>query len=126
MNADKKILLFRILKWIPALIIFSTSWYLSSQEHIEHMPSFWNADKLVHFVCFGGLCFWVSFACCTKNFSKVWIPVLIVSLYGIIDEIHQSFVPGRSTSVFDWMADTAGAFLGACVFLFVIKKLFKR
>lgn len=112
-------------RWIPTVIIISISWYLSSREHVEHMPSFWNADKAVHFFCFGGLCFWISFACRTKTFSRVWIPVIITSFYGIIDEIHQSFVPGRSCSVFDWIADTSGAIFGAVLFVFMAAKLSK-
>ncbi|MCR5494210.1 MAG: VanZ family protein [Treponema sp.] len=110
----------KVLKWIPALFIFSASWYLSSQETIEHLPSFWNADKLVHCLCFAGLSFWVSFACNISVKKQFWIPSVIVSVYGIIDEIHQSFTPGRSCSVFDWIADTVGALLGAFIFLFLV------
>lgn len=113
--------------WIPALFIFATSFYLSSQETIEQMPSFFGADKIVHFICFGGLTFWVCFALRIRKFSRIWIPVLIVSVYGILDEIHQSFTPGRSCSIFDWMADTSGAFMGACVFILtaaIIAKLY--
>lgn len=118
----------KIIRWIPAAVIFGISWYLSSQEHVENMPSFWNADKLVHLVCFGGLCFWVCFGCNTRMVPKklLLVPLFIVSAYGIIDEIHQSFVPGRRSSVFDWCADTVGAVLGICIFLFVRKHLDKK
>jgi VanZ family protein len=37
--------------------------------------------------------------------------LLVVSAYGASDEWHQSFVPGRSTDVRDWIADTIGAAL---------------
>lgn len=109
----------RILYWIPAALIFSASWFLSSQETIEQMPEFWNADKLVHLVCFGFLSLWVSFACRIREKRAFWIPSVIVSVYGIVDEIHQSFTPGRSCSVFDWMADTVGAVFGAFLFLLI-------
>ena len=117
----------KLLKWVPAVVICSISVYLSSQPTIEKMPSFWNADKLVHVVCFGGLSFWVAFACNLKanSLKEIILPLSIVSIYGIIDEIHQSFTPGRSCSVFDWIADTVGAFLGALIF-FLIIKLIKR
>ncbi len=114
------------LRCIPSVIIISISWYLSSQEHVEHMPGFWNADKVVHFVCFGVLCMWLCFACRTKTFSKIWIPSLITSLYGIIDELHQSFVPGRSCSIFDWIADTTGAVSGALVFIAFLRTVQNR
>jgi VanZ family protein len=37
----------------------------------------------------------------------------IASGYGATDEWHQSFVPGRSADVNDWLADTTGALIGA-------------
>jgi len=33
-------------------------------------------------------------------------------LYGVLDEWHQSFVPGRVVSVADWAADIIGVVLG--------------
>ncbi len=116
------------IRWIPAVFILSCSWYLSSQSVIENMPSFWNADKLVHGVCFGGLAFWVCFAFIQfkKNSKARFIAsVIFVSVYGIIDEIHQSFTPGRETSFFDWMADTLGAVFGCLVFFLVCRLLEK-
>ncbi|MBR4011522.1 MAG: VanZ family protein, partial [Spirochaetaceae bacterium] len=46
---------------------------------------------------------------------------IIVSIYGIIDEIHQSFTPGRSSTISDWIADTLGALFGSFVFYLVVK-----
>lgn len=37
----------------------------------------------------------------------------ISSAYAVSDEWHQSFVPGRSSDVHDWYADTIGALIGA-------------
>ena len=118
----------RLLCWLPALFIFSCSWYLSSQETIEQMPDFWNADKLVHCVCFAGLSFWVAFGTGTNLPAKwrILLPVIIVSLYGIVDEIHQSFTPGRSSSPFDWMADTLGAVIGSLVFFYLCRFISAR
>jgi VanZ family protein len=33
-------------------------------------------------------------------------------LYGLSDEVHQMFTPGRSPDILDVVADTAGASLG--------------
>jgi VanZ family protein len=46
---------------------------------------------------------------------------LAASLYGIIDETHQYFVPGRDCNVWDWLADTLGAFLGAGAMLAALR-----
>ena len=120
--------LITILKWIPAFIIFAISFYLSSQSTIQEMPVFPHADKLVHFVCFGGLAFWVAFGCNLSENKKIKIllPTIIVSIYGIIDEIHQSFTPGRSSTISDWIADTLGALFGSFVFYLVVKIITKN
>lgn len=120
--------LITILKWIPAFIIFAISFYLSSQSTIQKIPAFPHADKLVHFVCFGGLAFWVAFGCNLSENQKIKIllPTIIVSIYGIIDEIHQSFTPGRSSTISDWIADTLGALFGSFVFYLVVKIITKN
>lgn len=41
--------------------------------------------------------------------------VVIASAYGVSDEIHQLFVPGRACDPVDWVVDTLGALLGANV-----------
>ena len=43
----------------------------------------------------------------------VAIVTCVVTLYGISDEIHQSFVPGRDPSIGDLFADCAGGLLVA-------------
>ena len=45
--------------------------------------------------------------------------VLIATVYGVSDEFHQSFIPGRTASVGDIVADTIGALIGAGVAGFV-------
>jgi VanZ family protein len=45
------------------------------------------------------------------------LAVLLASFYGVTDEFHQSFVPGRTPSVYDWVIDTAGAALGVATAL---------
>ena len=39
--------------------------------------------------------------------------VAAVAVFGALDEWHQAAIPGRSTSLGDWTADTAGGALGA-------------
>lgn len=41
------------------------------------------------------------------------IAIVCASLYGVSDEFHQLFVPGRMCDPMDWLVDTAGASLGA-------------
>lgn len=48
--------------------------------------------------------------------------VVIASMYGVTDEIHQYFVPGRMCDPLDWLVDTTGAFCGALCFLAAKRK----
>ena len=51
------------------------------------------------------------------------ITVLIASLYGLFDEIHQMFVPGRSAEFLDWLADFSGSLLAVLITGYLIKKI---
>lgn len=48
-----------------------------------------------------------------RGWTAVAIAVALASAYGVTDEFHQSFVPGRIPDPADWMMDTFGAFVGA-------------
>ena len=41
------------------------------------------------------------------------VAVALAAGYGVTDEVHQAFVPGRSPDPLDWLADVVGAALGA-------------
>ena len=43
------------------------------------------------------------------------IAVALGSLYGVSDEFHQLFVPGRACDPADWLVDTLGTALGASI-----------
>lgn len=45
----------------------------------------------------------------------VFFAVAAASLYGVTDEIHQLFVPGRFCDPADWLVDTLGALTGALI-----------
>lgn len=48
----------------------------------------------------------------------------LASLYGVSDEFHQLFVPGRLCDPADWLTDTLGATLGAAVTACVLRRRF--
>ncbi len=121
-----KQLIIKTLRTLPMIFILSCSWYLSSQERIEMMPGFDGSDKLVHLICFGGLAGSVCMALGQRGWRRVWLPILLVSVYGIVDEIHQSYTPGRTSSAADWVADTVGATLGTIAYVVLTTKLFYK
>jgi len=70
-------------------------------------PSVTNFDKLAHYFVFGLLATHVHLSGLTRG--KVWLTVLLCSSFGLVDEWHQSFTPGRSVDWLDWVCDTLGA-----------------
>jgi VanZ family protein len=49
----------------------------------------------------------------TVSWRAVLIAIVISTLYGVSDEYHQLFVPGRSFDVLDMVADFIGSVAGA-------------
>jgi VanZ family protein len=47
---------------------------------------------------------------------------LVGTIYGISDEIHQYFVPGRVSDILDVLADSVGTLIGFVVFRLIKKK----
>ena len=82
--------------------------------------SFRGLDKLLHACAFGSLAFTLSYWFSTETWRaktlKCFVLVCcITACYGISDEIHQIFVPGRDASLYDWFADCTGAVLAAAL-----------
>jgi VanZ family protein len=44
------------------------------------------------------------------------LAIIVASGFGAVDEWHQQYIPGRSTELADWQADTLGAAVGALVY----------
>jgi VanZ family protein len=117
----------KILFRLPALLIAGLIWFLSSLSTLPLPKGILGWDKLQHLLAFWALGvaagFWVYPAFWHRRpvFSLL-LTALVVSGYGAIDEFHQYFVPGRDCNVWDWIADTLGAFLGALTVMPLIKK----
>jgi VanZ family protein len=49
---------------------------------------------------------------------------VIIAVYGVLDELHQQLIPGRSCDINDWIADMIGVSIGLIILkLFLKKKL---
>jgi len=51
-----------------------------------------------------------------------WVSLLLVIVYSLSDEFHQSFVPTRTSSIYDSMIDTFGGFTALVLLLFISKR----
>lgn len=52
-----------------------------------------------------------------KKFQKIYFPTLLGVFYGLTDEIHQYYVPGRTASPYDALADSIGVLIGVGLFI---------
>ncbi len=125
MTNDSKIRVFifiqlpLIIHWIAVLILTS----LPS----ESLPSVSLGDKYEHFLAFFVLGFFLYLNSLYQNKFELLkeypfvLSLLIASLYGVFDELHQLLIPGRSAEFLDWLADFIGAFVGVSVASFFYK-----
>jgi VanZ family protein len=104
--------------------------YLSSQSSIDTPSLFPGQDKLFHMMAFGvlGFLFMGSMKSTSSGYriGQVWLVVILVVLYGLLDEFHQYFVPGRTVDIYDALADAAGALLGAWSMYILVRILASR
>jgi VanZ family protein len=88
----------------------------------EALPETTISDKFLHLVEFGILSWLLgkAFRTAKKEFfikQAGILAIIITILYGISDEIHQSFVSHRSTEFYDVIFDGIGAILAQAIFL---------
>jgi len=89
-------------------------------------PSGFQIDKLYHLIEYGILSFWLirAFKNSSKNIlsnNAIFLTVLVTVVFGLTDEIHQAFVPGRFASVADLVFDSIGAAVGVFAFRLWLK-----
>lgn len=56
-----------------------------------------------------------------SKLKKIIISILIGVIYAITDEIHQYFVPGRSSKLLDVIIDSGGIIVGVLIFIILFK-----
>lgn len=102
--------------WGPVLAYMAMLFTFSSMSTLPAPPggvSFY----VVHMAAYAGLAALTARAAAQglRNVSRraVYAAVVISSLYGLSDEIHQLFVPGRTFDVLDLAADAIGSVVGA-------------
>lgn len=104
-----------VIYWLFTTGYMGFIFYLSSRNWpmLSDLPQ--NFDKGLHAITYIPLSFLISIALSKSGIKRyVFILAFLIStLYGVSDELHQSFVPGRDASIYDLLADTIGAFLGS-------------
>lgn len=96
----------------PILLILSLFFVSGTSDLATLNVDLWfSKDKLAHFFIFGLLCtsiIRIPFFRRMGLRGAVFAAVL-TSAWGGFDELRQSFAPGRSVEIADWLADSFGA-----------------
>lgn len=99
-------------RWLPVAAYAALIVYFSSQP-ARALPH-WSLlahDKVLHALEYAGFGFLLTHALGVRRF---WWAIIAAMLFGLLDEFHQSFVPGRyGNDLGDLTADVMGATLGA-------------
>lgn len=88
-------------------------------------------DKLYHFIEYSIFSVLLFFALLNSQRDFLRKNVLLISLligasFGILDELHQKFIPGRQADILDFTADFVGvALIQICFWVYHRKKLVK-
>ena len=105
-------------------------YYLSSQPGTDVPALFFGQDKVFHFIAFGVLGFLGMGAIKTSGHAykpgQAWLAVVLVTAYGVLDEVHQYFVPGCTADHYDVIADMLGGMFGVWLMYYLLKMLSAR
>ncbi len=105
------------------LLVMGAIFFLSHQSGDDlHLPLFPGSDKIAHLIAYAVLGAMVTFAFPAEmRRNHPWrvtlLSIIITVFYGMTDEFHQSFIPGRDVSLGDIIAD----FFGGCVGTFLLQ-----
>lgn len=102
---------------MPAAIYMVLIFVMSGRTDLQEMPAA-VSDKAVHFAAYMVLGALLVRAMGGRGWKRPGLPVVlaaaaVAAAYGATDELHQRFVPGRTSEAFDLLADAAGGLSGA-------------
>lgn len=110
------------------LIIYWLILFIATSIPTDYIPSVGIGDKFSHFFAYLVLSFLLYFTFTLQGKIEILrkypaaFSTVIASFYGILDELHQMLIPGRSAEFFDWVADLAGAIIGALIAKLIFHK----
>lgn len=123
-------------RYLPALLWMAVIWWSSSRTWhasdalLLELPRWVLAalavvppDKLVHAGIYFILALLWRWGLEGKSAARLWAPAA-ATIFGAVDEIHQGWVPGRSSDPWDLLADAVGASLA--ILLWSLWRLARR
>jgi VanZ family protein len=103
--------------WLPVAAYMAMLFWFSSQPTLPPLPG-QLSPYYAHATAYCGLSLLIVRALAGADLRRVtWLiaagAATMAALYGVSDEYHQRFVPGRTFDVLDMAANGIGAFAGA-------------
>ncbi|MBU2053202.1 MAG: VanZ family protein [Nanoarchaeota archaeon] len=112
------------LSWAVTTIISIIIFTLSSIAFEGGYGIATNTNSIIyHFTAFFflGAFLLISLLEGKKSYSLLFLGIIIAIVYGITDEIHQFFVPGRYCSIFDASVDSIGVLFAGVIYFVKIR-----
>jgi VanZ family protein len=111
-------------RWMLVLAWMGLIFFLSSRSKLPKPSGISSSVEAItgHFTVYAVLAVLVAFALADTGLStsrRLVVAFLFAVVYGVSDEFHQSFVPGRDPDPFDLMIDAIGAVTGLVVLAFI-------
>jgi len=119
------------LVYLP-LIVYWIILFTATSIPAQSVPSFGVGDKFNHFFAYFILAvlLYLTLSFQEKSLliqrNDALLTIVIVLLYGVLDELHQMLIPGRSAEFLDWAADAVGAICGVLIISSLLKKFKKE
>ena len=105
------------LSWIIVVLVAIFIFYMSSQSFPPSSGGNPLKSILYHLIIFFVFTFFLMISSVRgKNRNFILLAFSIAILYGVLDELHQGFVPGRDSSLGDIFFDSAGIILASMVY----------
>lgn len=114
-----------VVSWMALIFV------LSAQETVPTPPGFDLSLTSIagHFTVYAvlsALAWWALGTFALAPWPRAWLAFGIATLYGVSDEWHQAFVPGRHPDVFDVLVDAIGAAAGIAAAWWLVRRADER
>lgn len=124
----RKKIFFFIIYWLPVILVAGIIYKLSAGTVPVTSNVYWQdffLKKLAHISVYGLLAAFIYRALVAGGTLKkkaIILAIVLATLYGGTDEIHQHFTQGRESRITDVGFDG----IGACVAMFLVINIFPR
>ncbi len=116
----------RSIRIVAVVVGMAAIWWSSSQEGqllgSGGVASFvHNSGHVVAFGALAGMVLCAQAVPSQWTLQHAWLAVAVAGCYGVVDELHQSYVPGRSCTVSDGISDVVGAALAMAILFGIVR-----